>query len=78
MSFVGDPFRFTATVTPSDVTDLPAPARGLYIGGTGNVSVEKIDGGTQIFAAVPVGILSVQCKRVNATGTTATNIVAGW
>lgn len=78
MSYVGDPFRYTETVTPSDTVNLSAYARGLYIGVAGHVSIEKIDGGTQVFENVPVGIFSCQCKRVNSTGTTATKIVAGW
>lgn len=76
MSNVGDPAKWGETVTPSDVTPLTNPARSLYIGGTGSLSVEMYGGGTQAFAAVPVGIFPIQVIRVNATGTTATNIVA--
>lgn len=76
MSNVGDPAKWAETVTPSDVTNLAYPARSLYIGGTGALSVEMYGGGTQVFAAVPVGIFPIQVTRVNATGTGATNIVA--
>ena len=79
MSNVGDPFLFGEAVTPSDTVNLSAPARGLWVGGAGAVSVQMYgDGGTVIYAGVPAGtLLPVQCTRVNATGTTATNIIAG-
>jgi hypothetical protein len=76
MSNIGDPARLAVAVTPSDITDLANPARSLYIGGTGNVSVEMYGGGTAVFSSVPVGILPVQVTRVNATNTTASNILA--
>lgn len=79
MSFVSQPAKFSATVTPSDVTNLDAPTTCLYIGVSGDVSVQMAgNGNTQIFANVPVGILPVQCTRVNSTGTSATDIVALW
>jgi hypothetical protein len=79
MSNVGDPFLFGEAVTPSDSVNLSAPSRGLWVGGAGNVSVQMYgDGGTIIYVGVPAGqLLPVQCTRVNATGTTATNIIAG-
>jgi hypothetical protein len=78
MSYVGDPFKFAEAVTPSDVTNLTNPARGLWVGGTGAVSVEMYGGGTAVFSGIPAGtLLPVQCTRVNATGTTASLIVAG-
>jgi hypothetical protein len=77
MSHVGDPSLFAETVTPSDTVSLSAPTRALYIGVTGNISVQMYgNGATQIFSNVPVGILPVQVTRVNATGTTASSIVA--
>lgn len=64
-----------ATVTPADA-DLPDDLRGFYVGGTGNVSVTCPDGSTAIFTAIPVGVtIAVICRRINATGTTATLLV---
>ena len=77
MSNVADPARYGAAVTPSDSVNLPAPTRGLYVGVTGNISIE-MSNGTVIFSNVLAGIFPIQCTRVNATGTTATNIVALW
>ena len=64
-----------ASVTPNDSADLSNPGQ-LYIGGTGNVNVDTINGQTIVFSGVPVGtILPVVVKRVRSTSTTATNIL---
>lgn len=79
MSHVGDPARNAATITPSDVTDLPAPTRAIYVGSAaGNISVVMYGGQTAIFTAVPIGVLPVQVTKVNAAGTTSTNLLALW
>ena len=65
-------------VTPSDSVDLPTVARALYIGVTGNVTLVTVNNETVLFVAVPVGILPVMTRRVQSTGTAATNIVALW
>lgn len=79
MSNLTNPPKFSASVTPSDVTDLAVPSMGIWVGVTGNISVQMYGAGnTQIFTNVPVGYFSVQCTRVNATGTTATGLVAVW
>jgi hypothetical protein len=67
-----------AVVTPSNSVDLPnAAVKGVYVGVTGDVKVDLVTAGTGIvFKSAPVGILAVQAKRVYATGTTATNLVA--
>jgi len=62
-------------VTPSNSANFTqGAARALYIGVTGDVSVVCLSGSVT-FTAVPVGWFPVNCTRVNATGTTATNIV---
>lgn len=78
MSFVSQPAKYSATVTPSNSVNLESPTTCLYIGVSGDVSVEMVGGMTQVFVSVPVGILPVQCTRVNSTGTTASSIVALW
>lgn len=67
-----------SAVTASNDTDLPTVSRSLFIGGSGNLVVDMAAGGTVTFTNVQVGILPVRVKRVRATGTTATNIVALW
>ena len=68
-------------MTPSDTADLNAYAKALYVGAAGNVRVLTVgaeDGDAVTFANHPVGWLPVQVRRVLATGTTATQIVAAF
>ncbi|HEY6026400.1 MAG TPA: hypothetical protein VIV09_05820 [Pseudolabrys sp.] len=76
MSHRSNPAVKAAAVTTSDTVDLPnGVTRALYIGVTGNV-VAVMEGTAITFTAVPVGVLPIECTRVNATGTTASAIVA--
>lgn len=64
-------------VTPSDTVDLPTPARYLYVGTGGDINVTPEDSTEVIYRAVPTGaFLFVGTQRVNATGTSASNIIA--
>ena len=66
-------------VTPDDAADLPGgPTNvGLWVGGTGDLHVTMHSGAEVTFKAVPAGtLLRLAVRRVWATGTTATNIVA--
>lgn len=66
-----------AAITPSDTVDLPAPARAIYVGGAGNISLITLKGTTLTFQGLLAGqILPVAAARVRATGTTATNLIA--
>jgi hypothetical protein len=70
------------SVTPSDTVNLTFPSginrtRGIYVGGAGNISVIMADGTTALLTALSVGVVhDLSIKRVNATGTTATAILA--
>ncbi len=77
MSHMGNPGAFAAPVTPSDATDFDQVVRSLYVGVSGNISA-VVNGLNVLFENVPVGILPIQCTRVNFTGTTASSIVALW
>jgi hypothetical protein len=71
------PAQTWAAVTPDDTDNLSAPARGLYVGGAGDVAAVGLDGVAVTFVGVAAGtILPIAAKRVNETGTTATDIVA--
>ena len=69
-------------VTPNDGADLASTAYGLYIGTGGTLKVDcgqvGVEGErvTVTFAAVAVGFLPLRVRRVWATGTSATGIVA--
>lgn len=72
------PWWSVRDVTKSDSDDLKPVARGLYIGTGGDVSVEFVGGGSFTFKNVPDGTqIPAWVKRVNATGTTASDIGAG-
>lgn len=64
-------------ITPNDGADLATNTRGIYVGGTGNLAVILEDDTSVVtFMAVPVGsLLPIRVKRVNSTGTTATNLI---
>ena len=66
------------SVTPNDSTDLANVARALWVGTGGNLNLLLIgDTSPVVFANVPSGtLLPVRAKRVYATSTTATGIVA--
>ena len=60
-------------------TNFVVPARAIYVGGTGDVTVTSLAGNNVLFSAVPVGtILPIQCTKVNSSGTTATLMTALW
>ena len=65
-------------VTPSDSVNLAGgDTIGLYVGGAGNVSVVMANGQSRTITALSAGIIHpISVKRVNATGTTATSIMA--
>lgn len=76
-------FHTAIAVTPHNSTNIKSrwPARALYVGGAGNITAvfakNKTEEYAVLFTAVPVGtILPINCIRVNATGTSATQIVA--
>ena len=64
-------------VSPSDTEDLPRPALALYVTGGGTITYETWDGDAPRVRTVP-DFFTFHCavRRVRATGTTATGIVA--
>jgi hypothetical protein len=72
-----DPAEAAEAVTPSDVTDLATLSRALYVGKGGDLSVVMAAGSTVTLKGVIGGsVLALRVARVNATGTTAADIVA--
>jgi len=66
-------------VVPNDAKDLGASKpSGIYVGGTGDLTVVLMANDTLLtFYNVQAGtMLSLRAKRIMATGTTATNILA--
>lgn len=77
-SNLSDPFEHAAAVTPDNSNDIALSGRSLYIGVTGDVKVTTVKGDTVTFKAHPVGYMPGRVRRVFATGTTATDILALW
>lgn len=67
-----------SVVTPSDSINIASgPADALWVGVGGDVAVLGRQGEVVTFKNVPGGtMLMVQTQRVNATNTTATDMVA--
>jgi hypothetical protein len=63
-------------VVPSDTTDLLHVAVALYVGTSGDVTVDTLGGDTVTFKNVPIGDLIGPFRRVRSTLTTASNILA--
>lgn len=64
-------------VTPHDTTELTYVSRAIYVGGAGNVTALMQNGDVVLFTAVPAGtILPIRVKRINNTGTSASNMTS--
>ena len=77
---IGSLSTFT-TITPNDTNDLIPPARALYVGTQGNISILLAGmgpGEEVIMSNVPPGLYPLQVRRILATGTSATNLLAGY
>lgn len=71
---VGTPMGLLLALTFSQDQDQPFDR--LYVGGTGDVAIQPINGDPVTFKAVPVGTtLNVAGRRVLETNTTATLMV---
>ncbi len=71
------PANTFAAVTTSDTANLASTARALFVGTAGNMVVVGADGVAVTFKNVAAGtLLPLNAVRVNATSTTAADIVA--
>lgn len=73
---ISAPARSAFAVTPSDTEDLAEVSRALHIGVAGDIAVIMADDTTPIVLKDVGGDVAYMVKRVLATGTTATDIVA--
>lgn len=73
---INAPARKAVAVTTSDTADLAAVPRALYIGVDGDITVIMADDTASVLIKNASGLLPIMVKRVLATGTTATSIVA--
>jgi hypothetical protein len=65
-------------LTPSDTVDLPRGlTQALWVGSGGDVAAVSADNRVTVFAAVPAGSwLPIAVRRVNASGSSASGLVA--
>lgn len=68
------------TVDLSSIDFTPSvPVDSVYVGGTGDLKVDMLNGATVSFLSVPAGtILPIRASKIYRTGTDATEIVALW
>lgn len=64
---------------PASLDAAISPTRGLYVGGTGNVSVVMASGRTVTLTALAAGMIHpISVTKVNTSGTTATTILIAY
>ena len=65
-------------ITPSDSTDfVEGICRGVYVGGAGDIVAIDESGTAVTFVGTLAGtILPIKARRVNATNTTASDLIA--
>jgi len=75
---VSSPSLAPFAITPSDSAELAKIPKALWIGTGGDVNVQGVNNASPVmFRNVPNGfIVPVRVRKVLATGTTATDIVA--
>ncbi len=73
-----NPASSAESITPHNTNALSNVTRGIYVGGTGNITCRLLnDSADVVFTAVPVGaILPIRASHVRATGTTATFLIS--
>ncbi|MDC9824082.1 hypothetical protein PRN20_10065 [Devosia sp. ZB163] len=73
---IAAPARRGFAITASDVADLAAETRAVYIGSGGDLAVVLSSGDEVSFAGLTGGsLLPIRARRIKSTGTTATFLV---
>lgn len=70
------PAAHAYAVTPDDAADLPVACRALNVAAAGTVRVTTVGGDEVSVAVAEGGAFPLRCRRIWATGTSATGIVA--
>jgi hypothetical protein len=73
---LASPITGAVAVTPNDATDLPEFTLALYISVAGALKVTMFDGTVVTYPTMAAGRHMMRVKRVWATGTAATGIIA--
>jgi hypothetical protein len=66
-----------APITPSDTDNISLSITGLYVGTSGDLNIVPQNGDDSVMLRnVPVGQIRIAPRKILATGTTASNIIA--
>lgn len=71
-----NPITGCFAITPNDTTDLQEVPISIYVGGAGTLKVTMYDGSVVAYPAIAAGRHNLRVKRVWATGTSATGLIA--
>jgi hypothetical protein len=69
------PARSAFEITAHDSTDFTNETRGLIVGTGGTIEAVMADNGNGVTMILAQGYYPLALKRINATGTTATDLV---
>jgi hypothetical protein len=70
------PAEKAVAITPQDSIEIPI-TRGVYVATTGDLVVRMLIGGVVTFPNIAPGIIHpIKVKGIEATGTTATGVIA--
>lgn len=76
-STLTSPATHAVVIVPNDTALLPLVTRAVYVGQTGDVSVEMQSGQIVTFENIQGGsILAIRALKVRQTGSTATGLIA--
>lgn len=73
--FMATRYNLWRAITPSDTVDLPTLTDAILVGVAGNVAAVMENNQVAVLA-LPAGWVPIAARRINATGTTATGLVA--
>ncbi len=71
-----NPITGCYAITPSDTVDLQEVPISIYVGGAGSLKVTMYDDSVVTYPAIAAGRHNLRVKRVWATGTSATGLIA--
>jgi hypothetical protein len=69
------PITDAEVVVPHNVNEQNFVSRAIYVGVAGDVTALLASGAVVLFKSLPIGIHPIRAKRVNATATTATDML---
>lgn len=70
-------YEYAEAITPSNTVAITGVARAIWVGGAGNIVAVMQNGDAVTFNGATAGsLIPIRFVRINATNTTATNLVA--